>query len=168
MIEEYIKVFGSKVKFSQNGNYMVIDIREANTPVILPNENLLRYLENYAKEFLEEVESINSFTYRVQKLILSYMDSENLTVKRIARELSISSRTLQINLHNEGTEFNLLLRQTREKLAKKYLLENYSIEDITYLLGFSEPSVFRRAFKKWVGVTAKEYREVQRNKLGSA
>jgi AraC-like DNA-binding protein len=70
-------------------------------------------------------------------------------------------------LRNEGTEFNILLRQTREQLAKKYLLENYSIEDITYLLGFSEPSAFRRAFKKWFGVTTKEYREIERNKLSN-
>lgn len=167
LIDEYIKVFGKEVRFSQSGNYMVMSIRVANTPVLLPNESLLMYFESYAKEFLEEIESINSFTYRTKKLILSYMDSENLTVKRIAQELSISCRTLQANLRNEGTEFNILLRQTREQLAKKYLLENYSIEDITYLLGFSEPSAFRRAFKKWFGVTTKEYREIERNKLSN-
>ncbi len=167
LIDEYIKVFGGEVRFSQSENYMVMDIWAANTPVLLPNENLLRYFESYAKEFLDDIESMNNFTYRTKKLILSYMDSENLTVKRIAQELSVSSRTLQANLRNEGTEFNILLRKTREQLAKKYLLENYSIEDITYLLGFSEPSVFRRAFKKWVGVTAKEYREIERNELNN-
>ncbi|MCX7773647.1 MAG: AraC family transcriptional regulator [Clostridia bacterium] len=164
-IEEYIGVFGSGVRFSHNGNYMVMDIRSVNTPVLLPNENLLRYFESFAKEFLEEIEGVNSFTYRTKKLILSLMDTESLSIKRIAEELSISCRTLQANLRDEGTEFSRLLRQTREQLAKKYLLENYSIEEITYLLGFSEPSVFRRAFKKWVGVTAKEYREREQNKI---
>lgn len=165
LIEEYIKVFGSKVLFGQNENYMIMDINVANTPVLLPNENLLRYFEDYAKEFLDEIECRNSFAYRTRKLILSYMDSETLTVGRIAQELSISARTLQANLRNEGTEFNKLLRKTREQLAKKYLCENYTIEDITYLLGFSDPSTFRRAFKKWAGVTAKEYRDMEKNKL---
>jgi len=45
--------------------------------------------------------------------------------------------------------FSDLLKEIRERLAKKYLHENYSVEQITYLLGFSEPSVFRKAFKKW-------------------
>jgi AraC-like DNA-binding protein len=55
--------------------------------------------------------------------------------------------------------FSDLLRDIRERLAKKYLHENYTVEQITYLLGFSEPSVFRKAFKKWSGVTPREYRE---------
>ncbi len=165
LAEEYRQVFGREVRFGQSGNYMILDVRVASTPTLLPNEKLLKYFENYAQEFLEEVEAKNSFTYRTKKLILSYIASENLTVTRIAQELAISGRTLQANLRQEGAEFNILLRQTREQLAKKYLRADYSIEEITYLLGFSEPSVFRRAFKQWVGVTAKEYREAERSKL---
>ncbi len=43
--------------------------------------------------------------------------------------------------------------------ARAYLRENYPVEQIAYLPGFSEPSAFRRAFKKWSGVTPREYRE---------
>ena len=73
--------------------------------------------------------------------------------------MALSTRTLQNRLKDEGKVFSKLLKNTREKLAKKYLRENYSVEDITYLLGFSEKSVFRKAFKKWSGCTPKEYRE---------
>ncbi|WP_240695921.1 helix-turn-helix domain-containing protein [Candidatus Chloroploca sp. Khr17] len=45
-------------------------------------------------------------------------------------------------------------------MAKKSLRENYSVEQITYLLGFLEPSVFRKSFKKWFGVTPREYRDI--------
>jgi AraC-like DNA-binding protein len=167
LIEEYRKVFGLDVRFGQNGNYMLMSIQAANTSILFPNENLLSCFESYAMEFLDEIETTNNFTYRTKKMILSYITTENLTVKRIAQELFVSGRTLQANLRKEGTEFNILLRQTREQLAKKYLCANYSVEDITCLLGFSEPSVFRRAFKKWVGMTVKEYREVEKNKLSN-
>ena len=93
------------------------------------------------------------------KILLSQLDDENLSIKKVAREMSISVRTLQNRLKAEGVVFSDLLQEVREKLAKKYLRENYSVEDITYLLGFSEPSVFRKAFKKWSGITPTQYRQ---------
>ena len=77
----------------------------------------------------------------------------------VAREMAVSVRTLQKRLEEEGVVFSDLLREVRQHLAQKYLRENYSVEQITYLLGFSEPSVFRKAFKKWAGITPREYRE---------
>lgn len=158
-IDEYKKVFGEKVIFRKGKNYLILDKKEAEMPAHLPNQNLLDCFENYAKEIISEIETPDSYLYRTKKLILSYMDTENLSIKTIANEFNISDRTLQANLKKEGTEFSKLLKETREQLAKKYLLENYSIEDITFLLGFSEASVFRKAFKKWVGITPKEYRK---------
>ena len=73
--------------------------------------------------------------------------------------MAVSVRTLQNRLDTEGVVFSELLQEIREKLAKKYLHEGYSVETITYLLGYSEPSVFRKAFKKWSGITPKAYRE---------
>lgn len=72
--------------------------------------------------------------------------------------MSISVRTQQKRLEGEDVVLSDLLRNVRQRLAKRYLRENYTVEEITYLLGFSEPSVFRIAFKKWSGVTPGEYR----------
>ncbi|MFW5802199.1 MAG: helix-turn-helix transcriptional regulator [Spirochaeta sp.] len=73
--------------------------------------------------------------------------------------MNVSVRTLQIRLEGEGVVFSALLRDIRRQLARKYLGENYSVEQITYLLGFSDPSVFRKSFKKWEGLTPREYRQ---------
>jgi len=162
-IDEYKNVFGPSVLFGQNQNYIIMDIKVGNIPVLLPNENLLQYFENYAKEFLSEVETIHHVTYKVKKFILSHMDNEKLTIAITAKDLSISVRTLQVHLKSEGTEFRKLLKELREQLAKKYLRENYTVEDITYLIGFSDPCTFRKAFKKWVGLTPKEYRQTPIN-----
>lgn len=80
-------------------------------------------------------------------------------VKNATGELAVSVLKLQMELKEEGVIFTGLLTQIREELAKKYLVENYSVEEITYLLGYSEPSVFRKAFKKWSGQTPKEFRQ---------
>jgi AraC-like DNA-binding protein len=78
----------------------------------------------------------------------------------IADTLHISLRSLQRRLREEETSFKGLLEDTRQALAQQYLRENHrSIGEITYLLGFSEPSNFTRAFKRWTGQTPAEFRD---------
>jgi AraC-like DNA-binding protein len=156
---EYERIFCCPVLFDQDEISMTIDLSIIFTPILLPNPDLLQYFENYAQEFLAKMDRQDEYTRKVTKLILAHLDDESLTIETIAREMAVSVRTLQNRLEEEGVVFSELLQEIREKLAKKYLRENYSVETITYLLGFSEPSVFRKAFKKWSGITPREYRE---------
>jgi len=156
---EYERIFCCPVYFEQDENSIMLDTSLIFTPILLPNPDLLQYFENYAQEFLAKMDRQNEYTRKVTKIILSRLDDEMLSIDTIAREMAVSVRTLQNRLDAEGVVFSELLQEIREKLAKKYLHEGYSVETITYLLGFSEPSVFRKAFKKWSGVTPREYRE---------
>jgi AraC-like DNA-binding protein len=156
---EYQRIFCCPVRFGQKENSMTMDMRIGNTPILMANPGLLEYFEKYAQDFLAEMDRKNELTRAVTKIILARLDDESLSIDKVAREMSVSVRTLQNHLESEGVIFSDLLRDIREKLAKKYLHENYSVEQITYLLGFSEPSVFRKAFKKWSGFTPREFRE---------
>lgn len=156
---EYKRIFCCPVYFEQKENSLTIDAGIIDTPILLPNLELLQHFENYASELLAKMDRKREYTRKVTKLILSRLDDERLSIADIAREMNVSVRTLQNRLREEGMIFSKLLQEIRIKLAKKYLQEDHSIETITYLLGFSEPSVFRKAFKKWSGVTPKEFRE---------
>ena len=156
---EYERIFQCPVLFSQKTNSVTIDPKIANIPVLYANPGLKEYFENYAKEFITEMEMQNAYTQEVTKIILSKLDDESLSINKVAKEMAVSVRTLQNHLKEEGVIFSDLLKEIRERLAKKYLKQNYSVEDITYLLGYSEPSSFRKAFKKWSGLTPKQYRE---------
>lgn len=80
--------------------------------------------------------------------------------QQIADAMNVSNRTLQRKLKNEGTSFMGLLQDTRMQLARRYLLQpTRSVVETSYLLGFSEPSTFSRAFKRWTGQAPAEYRE---------
>jgi AraC-like DNA-binding protein len=158
-VEEYESYFNCPVLFEQKANTFTIPLKVIFTPILYANPELLEYFENYAQEFLAEMDRQSEYASTVTKILLSQLDDEDLSIKKVAKELSVSVRTLQNRLKAEGVVFSDLLQDVREKLAKKYLRENYSVEDITYLLGFSEPSVFRKAFKKWSGVTPKQYRQ---------
>ncbi len=156
---EYERVFRCPVLFEQKENSMTVDWSIGNIPVLMANPMLLEYFEKYAQDFLAELDRPKEHTRAVTKIILAHLDDEKLSIEKVAKEMAVSVRTLQKRLEEEGVVFSELLKDIREKLAKKYLRENYTVEQITYLLGFSEPSVFRKAFKKWSGVTPKEYRE---------
>ena len=158
-VDEYDRIFHCPVLFGHRYNSIVFDARVASIPVLNANPGLLEHFESYARDFLASIECGGENTRRVTELILSHLDSESLSIRNIAKDMGLSARTLQARLKAEGMFFGQVLHDTRERLAKKYLKENYSVDDITYLLGFSEPSVFRRSFKRWVGVTPKEYRE---------
>lgn len=156
---EYDRVFCCPVRFGQKENSMTLDWSLGSLPIRMANSALLEHFEKYAQDFLAQMERDDEHTRTVTKIILSRLDDDDLSIQKVAKEMAVSVRTLQNHLEAEGVVFSDLLRDIREKLAKKYLHENYTVEQITYLLGFSEPSVFRKAFKKWSGVTPREYRE---------
>jgi AraC-like DNA-binding protein len=156
---EYERIFNCPVRFGQRDNAITLDMNLGNLPVRMANPALLEHFEQYAQDFLSKMECSAAATQTVTKIILAHLDDESLSIEKVAREMAVSVRTLQKRLESEGVVFSDLLRDIRQRLAKKYLRENYSVEQITYLLGFSEPSVFRKSFKKWLGVTPREYRE---------
>jgi AraC-like DNA-binding protein len=156
---EYERIFCCPVKFGQKDNSMTLDWSIGNMPIHMANSALLEHFEKYAQEVMSQMERNDEHTRAVTKIILSRLDDEALSIQKVAKEMAVSVRTLQNRLDAEGVLFSDLLKDIRERLAKKYLRENYSVEQITYLLGFSEPSVFRKAFKKWSGFTPREYRE---------
>ncbi len=156
---EYERVFCCPLRFGHKDNSMTLDPSLGSLPVRMANPALLEHFEQYAQDFLSKMERYDATTQAVTKIILAQLDDESLSIEKVAREMAVSVRTLQKRLEAEGVVFSDLLREIRQRLAEKYLRENYSVEQITYLLGFSEPSVFRKSFKKWLGVTPREYRQ---------
>ena len=83
-----------------------------------------------------------------------------LGLDTVARRLAITPRTLQRRLARAGTSFEILCDQARKAAAETYLTNTtLSISEVTYLLGYSEPAAFHRAFRLWFGgITAQAFR----------
>ena len=80
-------------------------------------------------------------------------------MESVASQLHISPQTLRRHLREEGSSFQLLKDQLRRDLAIYHLgRHDLPLQDIAEQLGFSEPSAFHRAFKKWTGLTPGAYR----------
>ena len=62
------------------------------------------------------------------------------------------------------TSFEEVLRTTREQLARYYLTNTQlGYAEISFLIGFEEPSSFFRAFREWTGDTPESMRMASRH-----
>ncbi|HEY9664041.1 MAG TPA: AraC family transcriptional regulator, partial [Allocoleopsis sp.] len=159
---EHKRIFQTELKFSMPANRLFFDANCLDWSVLSSNANLLPLFEQHADLMLEEINRTNPYTRQVVQAIAQQISRELPTIQAIARELSISVRQLQRELNTEGTTFQKLLDETRKELALRHLRNpSTPIHDIAFLLGFSEPSAFNRAFKRWTGKTPGSYRHTQ-------
>ncbi|MCW2290404.1 AraC-like DNA-binding protein [Pseudomonas sp. BIGb0408] len=99
--------------------------------------------------------------------LIDQLLAEGATLEQVATRLQMPARRLREQLSQANVRFNDMVNDRRSQLAKRLLLEtDERIELIAERTGFSEPSTFYRAFKRWVGETPVEFR--RRGRLQAA
>ena len=156
---EYAEFFGCPVAFAEAQNCAVYTPSVTGLVVPTASEELLALLRERANRMLEGL-SRGGIASRIASLLASQLDSAVPDKAVIAAQLGMSERTLQRRLRDEGTTYQATLDRTRHYLARD-LLRNTQVPlaEVAVQLGFSEPSTFFRAFKRWEGVTPGQYRE---------
>ncbi|MBE9182994.1 AraC family transcriptional regulator [Oculatella sp. LEGE 06141] len=163
---EHQRIFQSPVHFAQPTNRLIFDASCLEWAVLSANSTLLSVFEQHAETMLNDLSQHETYTNQVVRAITEGLKGEIPSVEAIAHHLAISVRHLQRELKKEGTSYQQLLDRTRNELAIRYLKKpDIMIDDIAFLLGFSEPSAFHRAFKRWTGKTPRSYRLLQRGKI---
>ncbi len=120
---------------------------------------LLRILTRHADALLATLPAPDSTVGRVRAAITRQATREFPTLSSTAASLGMPERTLQRRLAAEGLSYSALLDDTRRELALRYLGNAaLSVTDIGYLLHFSDPASFHRAFRRWTGESPLEYR----------
>jgi AraC-like DNA-binding protein len=121
---------------------------------------LCRWLERDAVQILARQPAGGSVTHDVRRLLSSGVAGGDTRIEVIARQLAMTSRTLQRRLADEHTSYDALRDDMRKQAAETYLADPaLSITEVAYLLGYAEPTAFHRAFKRWHGITAQAFRE---------
>lgn len=155
----FTEFFGAPVEFSAPENIVVIKRSDLDKPLPTANSDLARASDQIITEYLARLDRSNVGA-QVKAKLLDFLPSGEAGQEAVAASLNLSLRSLQRKLHNEGVTFKDLLDDTRRELAGRYIKESgMSAKEVAYLLGFSEPSNFTRAFKRWTGVSPTEYRE---------
>jgi len=156
---EHERIFQTQVKFSQSINRMIFSADVLDWQVRSANANLLSVFESHANDMLKSLSQSASYSHKVMKLIAENLHGAVPPIEAIARALMVSVRQLQRELQVENTSYQQILDDTRKQIALKHIRDRQtSIHDLAFLLGFSEPSAFYRAFKRWTGATPRNYR----------
>ena len=102
-------------------------------------------------------------TQQVRRALPDALRSDDAQVEAVAKQLGLAVRSLQRRLKDEGTAFQTVREDVRRALSQRYLDEGLATPEISFLLGFSDPSAFSRAFKRWTGLTPVEGRAQRRS-----
>ena len=149
---------GCKVKFDAERSAITFVRADIIDQLVTANPELARVNDEQVETYLASFMEVSTSREVVGKIVEHLPDGPP-NQGQIAEALHVSNRTLQRKLKDEGTSFIDLLQDTRLQLAQKYLAQpQRSIVEIAYLLGFSEPSTFSRAFKRWTGQAPADYR----------
>ncbi|MBK1874145.1 MULTISPECIES: AraC family transcriptional regulator [Marinobacter] len=162
---EYVaELLGCDVVFGADENRLYFPVSLLSHPSPHAEPELLDLHERFASEQVARLEK-KDIVGQVERIIAELLDSGEVTLDSVATRLDIKPRTLRTRLTEAETSFNQVLADFRYRLARQLLATtDESIDEIVYLTGFSEPSTFYRAFKRWSGMTPIEYRKTAQGK----
>ncbi|HTN34876.1 MAG TPA: AraC family transcriptional regulator [Marinobacter sp.] len=164
--DEYRHIFHCPLMFGSEQTALIFNKRFLSAPVIRDKSEMQQFLKTSPADLLSRPDESNTFTGRIRTLIGRDFSKPMPDFEWIAAELHTSPQTLRRRLKQENTSFQEIKDLLRRDMAIYYLTrQELPINDIASKVGFTEPSTFHRAFKKWTGVTPGAYREGDRGNL---
>jgi AraC-like DNA-binding protein len=116
-------------------------------------------LTERAEALLEGLKGASTMRGRVEGLLMPLLHTGDVGINVIAGKLQTSRQTLYRSLKAEGVTFEQVLDGLRHRMALHYLAGRHvSVNETAYLVGFSDPAAFSRAFKRWTGRSPREAR----------
>lgn len=153
--------FGCPIRLGAPHNALVLAAADLERPLGTHNPALLRALVPYLRANTPTAPT--GEVERVRSAIARRLPGVRPTVDTVARDVTMSGRSLQRLLHEHGTSFREMLDEVRHEHARGYLgATSFSDTEIAFLLGFGDPASFYRAFRAWTGMSPGRFRERRR------
>ena len=151
---DYDRVLGVPVTFASDRNAIMIDPSWLTIPLHSPNRYVFGVLSEHAQRLLDGLETSRTLRGRIEALLIPMLHRGDVGMDRAAAELGMSRQTLYRRLKAEDVAYDALVDDLRRRMALHYLDgEKTSVNETAYLVGFSDPSAFSRAFKRWTGTS---------------
>lgn len=158
-VAEYTRIFECPIQVRAPWDGWALSRTAMGVPLRRRDPALGGWLERQAGEILARLPASGDVRDEVRSALSSPLTAGDMRIDVVARRLATTPRTLQRRLARTGTSFELLCDDVRRHAAEHYLVDpTLSIAEVSYLLGYSEPAAFHRAFKRWHGTTPQAFR----------
>ena len=158
-IDAYTALTRCPVLFDQPRTEILIDSHLLDTPLAMADQATAAMAEQQCEDILARLGPKEGIVAKVRRILLS-SPGNFLPVDEVASHLATSTRTLSRGLQDVGTSYQRILDEVRKEMAVEYLRNsNLPIEEIAALIGYSDPSNFRKAFRRWTTHAPSYYRE---------
>lgn len=151
-----LRFYGCPLRFRAGRDALVFEERVLAFPFVTHNADLLGVIV----PSLDAKLAPRSLVDEVKEAVARRMSGERPSVHKVARDLSLSARTLQRRLGELGVSYQHVLDDVRHHTALRLLRSReLDISEIAFLLGFEELNSFTRAFRGWEGTTPNRWRD---------
>lgn len=162
-VAEIERVLGCPVHTGASWNGWALSREMCQLPLRRRDPALGRLLQRPADEPIARLPPTTGVALDVRRALASRVGGGDTRIHTVARTLAMSARSLQRRLAAAGVSYQELLDLARKDSAERYLTDSpLSIGEVAYLLGYSEPAAFTRAFSRWNTETPQAFRQRQR------
>lgn len=155
------KVAGCPVVFGAESIEIVLPLPALDIPIPTYDLRLREHLTGYGERLLREHSHHDpSLRSRVEGLITSSLPGRMLGADEVSASLGMSPRTFARRLQEEGVTYRRIVDDLRCDLAKTFLKDDMALAEIAFTLAYADQAAFSTAFKRWTGVTPRDFRQV--------
>jgi len=155
----YAEAMPCKIAFGASGTSVAIPLAWRSLPVQTADATVEQVCTAECDQLLTGLDPSHRITDDVRRMIVSVPSNRPQRLDDVASTMMMSTRTLERRLYEAGTNFREIDFEVRMELAAQYLeLGSLTSQEISNILGYSQPSAFFRAFKLWFGMTPSQYR----------
>jgi len=159
-LSEYSKILNCEIEFGASENSIILDKASHTTPLPTANPIKLSSLQNMLNKALDAYNLKSNLTGRVKYSLYNMIEHQRPSLALIAKDISMTERTLKRQLKNEGTRFQTILRSVKMDLCASYMREGIPLSEIAQRLWYFDQSALTRAYKKWYGVPPTRSKEL--------
>src|SRR5262249_5557590 len=142
--------FDVPVRFSAEHGLIMFPARWLPEPVRHASPLIRRLVESHIEEL--GAERAGSFETQLRRLLRTLVLAQKCSLKSVGQLFKLQPRTLNRRLEREEINFRALADQARHDVARHLLGDtSLAITQVAAMLGYSEPSAFSRAFRRWSG-----------------
>jgi AraC-like DNA-binding protein len=160
-LKEVHRILRCPVEFMHSTDSWILPESVMEQPIVSKDSHLLQILEAHAEDLLSERRKAPGLHGLVENHLIGTLPSGRAQAVVVAEQFGMSARSFTRHIAREGTSFSQILGHVRSRLALRYLEDRrVSLQQIAWLLGYSELAAFNHAFRRWFAMSPRKARSL--------